>query len=296
MTLGDRFKHKRKSIGLTQSELASRCGVSAKAVWEVERGRGRLATALAIMDELDFRLTRLPTARSVSEALRKMRERRGMSLEAVAAKTKLSPATVSNLERGRGNFASLIKVLAYLSPSTRERKPEISSWQGGSRDCRFTPPSIFQPLDEAVGGFDLDPCAHADSRVRTPQRYTIEDNGLAQPWCGAVFANPPFSDAPRWIEKAFGEWVAGRCHTIVALLPVRTHTKAFQRYVLGEADVLFLDGRVSFEGAGGEVRGQAPFGCLVACWSTDPTVRDRVMHALPGRIVRANSIASSAAA
>ena len=59
-------------------------------------------------------------------------------------------------------------------------------------DDFLTPPELV----EAMGAFDLDPCASqrqerpiAGSQYRFP-----EDNGLLLPWHGRVFVNPPFSN------------------------------------------------------------------------------------------------------
>jgi hypothetical protein len=49
----------------------------------------------------------------------------------------------------------------------------------------FTPPSIFEVLGLE---FDLDPCSPGPGHWI----YTVEDDGLAQPWDGLVFMNPPF--------------------------------------------------------------------------------------------------------
>ena len=58
-----------------------------------------------------------------------------------------------------------------------------------------TPPSLLRPLDEAVGGFDLDPCSGAEERSIAPETYTESDDGLSKLWHGRVWVNPPYSDA-----------------------------------------------------------------------------------------------------
>jgi hypothetical protein len=53
----------------------------------------------------------------------------------------------------------------------------------------LTPPHIIQSL----GNFDLDPCASIDRPWDTAaHHYTVEDDGLIQPWFGRVWCNPPY--------------------------------------------------------------------------------------------------------
>ena len=52
----------------------------------------------------------------------------------------------------------------------------------------LTPPEIL----EALGPFDMDPCASQFQPWRTAaQQFTIEDDGLAREWQGRVWCNPP---------------------------------------------------------------------------------------------------------
>jgi hypothetical protein len=53
----------------------------------------------------------------------------------------------------------------------------------------LTPPRIL----EALGEFDLDPCAPLERPWDTAKKhYTTEDDGLIQPWFGRVWCNPPY--------------------------------------------------------------------------------------------------------
>lgn len=95
---------------------------------------------------------------------------------------------------------------------------------------------------EALGPFDLDPCA---SSVRpwptAAQHYTQFENGLVQPWHGRVWLNPPYSETARWLRRMV-------CHGDgVALLFARTETRMFFESVWDKADaLLFLRGRLTF--------------------------------------------------
>src|SRR5262245_11281011 len=63
----------------------------------------------------------------------------------------------------------------------------------------LTPPYVLQPR----GKFDLDPCAPIARPWPTAERhYTILDNGLALPWEGRVWCNPPYgAEAGDWLAR-----------------------------------------------------------------------------------------------
>ena len=63
----------------------------------------------------------------------------------------------------------------------------------------YTPPHIF----EALGlEFDLDPCSpEQGSHVPAKQCYSLPFDGLAAPWFGLVWVNPPYSEVKPWVNK-----------------------------------------------------------------------------------------------
>lgn len=67
-------------------------------------------------------------------------------------------------------------------------------------DERFTPRWVFDALGEV---FDVDPASPVDAATSVPAllRYTRDDDGLAQPWEGFVWCNPPFSNTTPWAER-----------------------------------------------------------------------------------------------
>ena len=57
-------------------------------------------------------------------------------------------------------------------------------------------------ITEALGKFDLDPCAGKDTFIGDENYYIGRgEDGLSLPWTGTVFCNPPFSQKELWIEK-----------------------------------------------------------------------------------------------
>ena len=71
--------------------------------------------------------------------------------------------------------------------------------QAMQSDTWLTPPDVLA----ALGTFDLDPCCPADMPWRTAARHiTPAEDGLAQPWAGRVWLNPPYSRGViQWMAK-----------------------------------------------------------------------------------------------
>jgi phage N-6-adenine-methyltransferase len=115
-----------------------------------------------------------------------------------------------------------------------------------------TPQSLFDELDWIVGGFTLDPCATAQN-AKCDRFFTKHEDGLAQPWEGKVFVNPPYGrEIGRWVSKAYEESLKGAL--VVCLLPARTDTRWWQDYAK-HGHVCFLRGRLKF----GQAKNAAPF-------------------------------------
>jgi len=107
------------------------------------------------------------------------------------------------------------------------------------KDEWLTPPEIVK----ALGVFDLDPCAPVARPWDTAlNHFTIEDDGLAQPWFGRVWLNPPYGDAaPDWLKKMTGHNVG------TALTFARTETAMFFDSIWDKAHaVKFIKRRLTF--------------------------------------------------
>lgn len=108
------------------------------------------------------------------------------------------------------------------------------------KDEWLTPPEIIQ----ALGPFDLDPCAPINRPWPTAARHlTIEDDGLLQSWDGFVWCNPPYGGATgRWLRKLSVHGDGG-----IALVFARTETRFFWEEVWRRASaLLFIHGRLHF--------------------------------------------------
>lgn len=152
------------------------------------------------------------------------------------------------------------------------------------KDDWETPQSFFNELDKEFH-FTLDPCCTPQT-AKCSKYYTKEDDGLNQDWGKEiVFMNPPYSKPEKpckpncnkkackergyhiteyrpgqedWIKKAFSESRKGA--TVVALLPVRTDTVAFHKYIYNKAtEIRFVKGRLKFGGC----KDAAPFPSMI---------------------------------
>lgn len=107
------------------------------------------------------------------------------------------------------------------------------------KDEWLTPPQVIN----ALGQFDLDPCAPVKRPWSTAKlHYTEQNDGLNQPWIGRVWCNPPYGDKTKvWLNRCAEH---GNC---TALTFARTDTKMFTESVWNKATaVLFIKGRLRF--------------------------------------------------
>lgn len=109
----------------------------------------------------------------------------------------------------------------------------------------LTPPSIVQ----ALGPFDLDPCAAPEPRPwpTAARHITLPEDGLKAEWRGRVWCNPPFGrHTALWLHRM------AQHGNGIALAFARTDTAMFTQYVWpAAAAVLMLAGRPHFFGLTG---------------------------------------------
>lgn len=143
----------------------------------------------------------------------------------------------------------------------------------------LTPPAIIK----ALGKFRLDPCAHPKQFYRTASHMIHPPaDGLADPWRGRVWLNPPYgSQLHRWIRR-LAEHGDG-----IALVPARTEVeKWFWPFIWEAADaVLFLRGRLYFHRPDGSQCGNAGHGSVLAGYG-QKNVTALEHCGIPGRLFR----------
>lgn len=79
-------------------------------------------------------------------------------------------------------------------------------------DDYYTSPWVFEKMEIQ---FDVDVCSPPGGIEWIPANryFSMIDDGLAQPWSGRVWMNPPFSNIGPWVRK-FIEHENGICLTI----------------------------------------------------------------------------------
>ena len=138
-------------------------------------------------------------------------------------------------------------------------------------DDRWTPLNLWIPWNERFA-FTLDVAASTENYL-CDRYFTLEDDGLTQSWEGErVWCNPPYSDIPRWVEKAH----ESLAQAVVMLLPAnRTEQRWWQVLVEPYRDqgmgltTEFLPKRINFgsrDNLGAWSASSAPFGCCLLIW------------------------------
>ena len=103
----------------------------------------------------------------------------------------------------------------------------------------YTPQWVFDALNTT---FDLDVASGHSQYIVTPaaRKYTVDDDGLASPWEGKVWMNPPFSKITPWINK-FLDHGNGIC-----LVPLSSNGRWVNQLWDSKASVSYLPSNMSF--------------------------------------------------
>jgi phage N-6-adenine-methyltransferase len=245
----------------TQEQIAALAGLSAPTVRMVERCGGdqvSLGKMLAALS-LGIEGRNLPAGVTIGRRVAALRKRRGFTQRELAAALGIAPATINRMENSEASsVATLAAALDYLGAgaylaAAADASPFYTHAGNSSVNHAWrTPTALLDRLYAALGApFDLDPCSPTGDRRTAPVRarvyYTAEDNGLALPWRGKVFVNPPYGRTLRqWVSKAQAEVTERRADLVVALVPARTETLWWHHHIAGVADAFMLRGRLSF--------------------------------------------------
>jgi phage N-6-adenine-methyltransferase len=131
-----------------------------------------------------------------------------------------------------------------------------------SATCEWATPQDFFDRLNAGYQFTLDPCA-TPGNAKCARYFTREQDGLAQPWKGRVWLNPPYGRTiGLWMAKAKESVKSGDAELVVCLVPARVDTRWWNDSVAG-AEVEFIRGRLRFGGAENSAPSRPPSWCFV---------------------------------
>jgi ParB family transcriptional regulator, chromosome partitioning protein len=136
-----------------------------------------------------------------------------------------------------------------MTTATNPLFPDLAMPAALTSDDRYTPRHLIEAARVALGGaIDLDPasCAEANAVVQARHYFTIADNGLAQPWRGRVWLNPPYSDPLPWLQALVRHAQGGQVDAALALLPCAGSPRWARLAWAQAAGVCLLSQRVQF--------------------------------------------------
>lgn len=149
-----------------------------------------------------------------------------------------------------------IKIAADLVETHPEAAAAIITKQnhraiGTGENEWYTPIEYISAVTDLFDGkIDLDPASSdlAQEKISAGTYFTIEHDGLQQPWFGKVFLNPPYSQPTiaQFAEKLASEWYAGNIEAAVVLTHNYTDTAWWHRLASACTAVCFTRGRIAF--------------------------------------------------
>ncbi len=155
-----------------------------------------------------------------------------------------------------------LSAVRNLAEANHDRSAEAQARRFGdlsalhsSASCEWYTPGIYVEAARALmGEITLDPasCELANQTVKAMTFYSREENGLAQPWSGRVWLNPPYgrtdanaSSQGAWAARLIEEYEARNVQEALLLVSAATSEKWFQP--LWNYALCFVTPRINFD-------------------------------------------------
>lgn len=145
-----------------------------------------------------------------------------------------------------------------------EKAPHVANNSGENE--WYTPAPYIEAARAVMGSIDTDPasCEQANKTVQAATFYSKEDDGLAQPWTGNVWLNPPYAQPliGEFAEAVTAKYAAAEIDQAIVLCNNATETAFFQRMMEEAAAICFPRARIRFidkdgNPSGAPLQGQA---------------------------------------
>lgn len=144
-------------------------------------------------------------------------------------------------------------------------------------DEYYTPAEYIAAVVDVLGGIDLDPasCELAQATVGAARYYTKADDGLAQPWEGRVYLNPPYgttggeSNQGIWAKRLVDAYTSGAVTGAVLLVKAALGYEWFEE-LWYRWPVCFPRRRLSFGMPDGSGDGQSKQGSALFYFGQEP--------------------------
>jgi phage N-6-adenine-methyltransferase len=137
-----------------------------------------------------------------------------------------------------------------LEVANRIKEEHNHRAQGTGENEWYTPSEHLDAARRVLGTIDLDPASSevANRTVDAVQYFTLADDGLAKPWRGAVWMNPPYAQPwiMRFAQKLRASVESGDVTQAVALTHNYTDTAWFHLLAERADAICFTRGRISF--------------------------------------------------
>lgn len=157
-------------------------------------------------------------------------------------------AVVAAASKARARRRAPTQLQMFAEPGGPDFDPDAAPDAGS--DEWYTPRWLLAWLPL----IDLDPCWCSASSVRAALTYDLRrgQDGLALPWAGVVWCNPPYSECRRWVAHAYRAGRSGTIAAVVLLIPASVGDTFWHEMIWGQDAVVgFLRGRVPFDTAAG---------------------------------------------
>lgn len=174
---------------------------------------------------------------------------------------------VESAPNGKVTAAHVEKTVATYQESKMSQPFQLIMSQDSEE--WYTPEGYINLAREVMGGIDLDPAtsALAQERIKATVFYTVEDDGLTQPWLGRVWLNPPYtktgeaSNAELWSSKLIQEYQAETVTEAILLVSNKAGYRWFEA-VWDQAAACFARDLICFIRPDGFPAGKAKVGSV----------------------------------